>query len=116
MLSQECFDERCLARVGIRNRPLSLAAAYAGGRLHQWIIEVERERRQARENRMPNWMVAGIEDAQAVSIDALLRLEGELDILRTRLKTQLKILGEVRQGDYEAERPADRGGRGSPRG
>lgn len=94
---------------------IGFCLAYLGGRLDQTLIEVERERRQAREARMPNWMVAGIEDAQAVSVDALLRVEGELDILRSRLKHQLKILGEVRQGDYEAEQPSDRGGRGSPR-
>ena len=79
--------------------------AYVGGRLHQWVLEVENERRHARQARMPNWLVAGIEDAQAVSVDALIRIEGELDILRSRLKHQLRILGDVRQGDYDPERP-----------
>lgn len=86
-----------------------VALAYVCGRLHQLLLEVEKERAR----RLPNWLVAGIEDAQAVSLDTLLRIEAELEFLRARARKQLDILGEVRQGHYDAEKPAARedGGR-----
>ena len=82
-----------------------LSLAYAGGRLHQWILQVEEERRA---RRMPNWLVAGIEDAQAVNIDTLLRVREVLMVLESRLATANRILGETRSGAYDPEQPARR--------
>ncbi len=82
-----------------------LGLAYAGGRLHQWILQVEEERHA---RRMPNWLVAGIEDAQAVNIDTLLRVREVLMVLESRLATANRILGETRSGAYDPEQPAHR--------
>ena len=86
-----------------------IAICYGAGRLHQWLILIDRERQ--RKSRLPNWMIAGLEDAQAIDIDVLLWIRDALKIVEGRLDDRMRVIGEIRSGDYDKEKPAKSDGR-----
>ncbi len=94
--------------VGVIAVGVCICISYAAGRLHEWALGIEREQQEAKSARLPNWTVAGLEDAQAVNVDTLLQVREVMRILENRIATANRILGETRQGDYDAEQPARR--------
>lgn len=82
-----------------------MAICYGAGRLHQWIIEVEQERQKKKRN--PNWMLAGLEDAQAIDTDVLLWIRDALKVVEGRLDDRMHVLGQIRNGEYDKDRPSD---------
>lgn len=76
------------------------ALAYLAGRLHEALLDVERDRHLSYRVR------AGMDDLSAVSTDALLQVRDDLLIIEARLNDHNRIMGEIRQGRYDPEQPA----------
>jgi len=87
---------------------LALAIAYLLGRLHQIIIEHERERK-----RLSNHAINGLEDLQALDTEALLRVQDALLITENRLQHRMNLVGQIRNGEYQKNQAAAPRGNGA---
>ncbi len=88
---------------------LGLIISYCAGRLHQWVLEIEKERSDpGRGKRLPNWLIAGLEDSQANDTDLLLWIRDALMLVEARLQDRMHIVGQIRNGEYHKEQPAAR--------
>jgi hypothetical protein len=79
---------------------LGLAMAYVAGRLHQALIDVERDRH------LPYRLRAGLDDLSAVDTDMLLWIKDALALLESRAETRRTLMGQIRNGEYDPEQAA----------
>ena len=79
---------------------LGLVMAYLAGRLHQALLDFERDKR------MPYRLRAGLDDLSAIDTDALLGLRDALLVIEARLGDKHRLMAEIRNGKYEPEQPS----------